>query len=156
MDEKVVIADATTALDQYNNILNSRVSARHFGDMRTFHVNDITHMDVNLSQIFSPNTSLIPFVDHNDAVRASVATNQQRQALPLLKNDAPLVGTGLESDIMKMSHAVIKAEGDGEVVYVDGGSVKVKYKEGTKEYKLTTFMRSNSKSCLNQLPTVSL
>ena len=67
-------------------------------------------MDVNLSQIFSPNTSLIPFVDHNDAVRASVATNQQRQALPLLKNDAPLVGTGLESDIMKMSHAVIKAE----------------------------------------------
>ena len=110
MDERVIIADATASLDEHNNILNSRVAARHFGEMRSFHINDVTHMDVNLAQIFSPNTSLIPFVDHNDAVRASVATNQQRQALPLLKNDAPLVGTGLESDIMKMSHAVIKAE----------------------------------------------
>lgn len=110
MDEKVVIADATTALDENNNILTTRVAARHFGDMRTFHINDITHMDVNLSQIFSPNTGLIPFVDHNDAVRASVASNQQRQALPLLKNDAPLVGTGIEGDLIKMSHATIKAE----------------------------------------------
>jgi len=61
--------------------------------MGTFHVNEITHIDVSLSQIFSPNTSLIPFVDHNDAVRASIATNQQRQALPLLKMETPLVGT---------------------------------------------------------------
>jgi len=59
--------------------------------MGIFHVNDITHIDVNPSQIFSPNTSLIPFVNHNDAVRAAVATNQQRQALPLLKSEAPLV-----------------------------------------------------------------
>jgi DNA-directed RNA polymerase subunit beta len=93
MDEKVIIADATTPIDENNNIISSRVAARHFSEMQTFHVNDITHMDVNLSQIFSPNTSLIPFVDHNDSVRASVATNQQRQAQPLLKNDAPLVGT---------------------------------------------------------------
>lgn len=110
MDEKFVIADATTSLDEYNNILNTRIAARRYGEMSTFHVNEITHMDVNLSQIFSPNTGLIPFVDHNDAVRASVASNQQRQALPLLKNDAPLVGTGIEGDIMKMSHATIKAE----------------------------------------------
>jgi DNA-directed RNA polymerase subunit beta len=61
--------------------------------MKMFHSSDITHIDVNPSQIFSPNTSLIPFVNHNDAVRAAVATNQQRQALPLLKNDEPLVGT---------------------------------------------------------------
>ena len=156
MDEKCVIADATTPLDEYNNILSTRVAARHFSEMETFHVNDITHMDVNLSQIFSPNTSLIPFVDHNDAVRASVATNQQRQALPLLKNDAPLVGTGLERDIVRMTHAVIKAEADGEVIYVDGGSVKVKYKDGTKEYQLTTFVRSNHKTCITQVPCVDL
>ena len=156
MDEKCVIADATTPLDEYNNILSTRVAARHFSEMETFHVNDITHMDVNLSQIFSPNTSLIPFVDHNDAVRASVATNQQRQALPLLKNDAPLVGTGLERDIVRMTHAVIKAEADGEVIYVDGGSVKVKYKDGTKEYQLTTFVRSNHKTCITQVPCVNL
>ena len=156
MDEKYVIADATTALDEYNNILNTRIAARKYGEMSTFHVNEITHMDVNLSQIFSPNTWLIPFVDHNDAVRASVASNQQRQALPLLKNDAPLVGTGIEGDIMKMSHATIKAEDEGEVIAVDGSHVKVKYKHGTKEYKLTTFQRSNSKSAINQVPCVDL
>jgi len=75
-----------------------------------FHVNDITHIDVNPTQIFSPNTSIIPFVNHNDAVRAAVATNQQRQALPLLKNDTPLVGTGLERDIIRRTHAVVKAD----------------------------------------------
>lgn len=156
MDEKVTIADATTAIDEHNNILTTRVAARHFGEMSTFHVNDITHMDVNLSQIFSPDTGLIPFVDHNDSVRASVASNQQRQALPLLKNDAPLVGTGIEGDVMKMFHATIKAEGEGEVIAVDGAHVKVKYKEGIKDYKLIVFTKSNSKSCLNQVPCVEL
>lgn len=156
MDEKYVIADATTALDEYNNILNTRIAARKYGEMSTFHVNEITHMDVNLSQIFSPNTGLIPFVDHNDAVRASVASNQQRQALPLLKNDAPLVGTGIEGDIMKMAHATIKAEGDGEVIAVDGAHVKVKYKEGIKDYKLVVFEKSNSKAAINQVPCVDL
>src|SRR5574344_438654 len=99
-DEKCCIADATTPIDAYNNITDVRVAARQFTDMGMFHVGDITHIDVNPSQIFSPNTSLIPFVDHNDAVRASIATNQQRQALPLLKNDAPLVGTGLEKSVV--------------------------------------------------------
>jgi DNA-directed RNA polymerase subunit beta len=89
-------------------------------------------------------------------VRASVATNQQRQAQPLLKNDAPLVGTWLEGDIVKMTHAVVKAEWDGEVIYVDGGSVKVKYKEWIKEYKLQTFVRSNSKTCITQVPVAQL
>jgi DNA-directed RNA polymerase subunit beta len=93
LDERFFIADATTPIDEHNNIVEPRVAARHFNEMGMFHVNDITHIDVNPSQIFSPNTSLIPFVNHNDAVRAAVATNQQRQALPLLKNDAPLVGT---------------------------------------------------------------
>jgi DNA-directed RNA polymerase subunit beta len=61
--------------------------------MSTFHINEVTHMDVNLSQIFSPNVAVIPFVDHNYAVRASISTSQQRQAVPLLRNEAPLVGT---------------------------------------------------------------
>ena len=155
-DEKCCIADATTPLDAYNNITEVRVAARQFNEMGMFHVGDITHIDVNPSQIFSPNTSLIPFVDHNDAVRASVATNQQRQALPLLKNDAPLVGTGLERDIVQMTHAVLKAELDGEIIYVDGKRIKVKYKTGIKEYVLAVFERSNSKSCITQLPRVSL
>ncbi|MFZ2718344.1 MAG: hypothetical protein WAZ12_00965, partial [Candidatus Absconditicoccaceae bacterium] len=155
-DEKYYVADATTPIDEYNNIIGQRIAARHFNEMETFHVNDITHMDVNPAQIFSPNTSLIPFVDHNDAVRASIATNQQRQALPLLKMEVPLVGTGLEKDIVQMTHAVIKAEEEGEVIYVDGRRIKVKYKSGTKEYVLTNFSRSNHKTCVNQVPCVTL
>jgi DNA-directed RNA polymerase subunit beta len=92
-DERYFIADATVPIDSFNNITETRVAARHFNEMGMFHVNDITHIDVNPSQIFSPNTSVIPFVNHNDAVRAAIATNQQRQALPLLKNDTPYVGT---------------------------------------------------------------
>lgn len=156
LDEKYCIADATTLIDSYNNISEPRVAARQFNEMWIFHVNDITHIDVNPSQIFSPNTSLIPFVNHNDAVRAAVATNQQRQALPLLKSEAPLVGTGLEKDIIQMTHAVIKAEGDGEVIYVDWKRIKVKYKSWIKEYNLQIFVRSNQKSCINQYPRVVL
>lgn len=156
LDERYFIADATTPTDAYRNITESRVAARHFNEMGMFHVNDVTHIDVNPSQIFSPNTSVIPFVNHNDAVRAAIATNQQRQALPLLKNDTPYVGTGLESDIIQMTHAVTKAEDAGEVVYVDGKRIKIRYQKGTKEYMLGVFMRSNQKTCMNQLPRVSL
>lgn len=155
-DEKTVIADATSPIDEFNNIRAKRVAARHYTEMETFHINDVTHMDVNLSQIFSPNVSIIPFVDHNDAVRASIATSQQRQALPLLKNDAPYVGTGQEREIVKMTNAVIMAEDDGEVIYVDGKRVKVHYKAGSKEYELITFLKSNHKTAITQVPRVSL
>ena len=90
LDEKFYIADATTPIDEHRNIIPKRVAGRHFVSMEMLHVNDVTHIDVNPSQIFSPNTSLIPFVNHNDNVRAAVATNQQRQALPLLKSERPL------------------------------------------------------------------
>ena len=156
LDEKYIIADATTPLDEFNNMVEPRIAARHFNEMGMFHIGDITHIDVNPSQIFSPNTSVIPFVNHNDAVRAAVATNQQRQALPLIKQEAPLVGTGLETDIIQMTHAVIKAEADGEVIYVDGKRIKVKYKAGVKEYILQVFVRSNQKTCINQVPRVKL
>jgi len=156
MDEKCYIADATTQFDDYNNIIHKRVAGRHFTEMEMFHVNDVTHIDVNPSQIFSPNTSLIPFVDHNDSVRASVATNQQRQALPLLKNDAPLVWTGLEKEVIQNTHAIISADAKWEVVYVDWKRIKVKYSKWIKEYELINFMRSNHKTCINQVARVSL
>jgi DNA-directed RNA polymerase subunit beta len=156
MDEHSVIADATSPIDEFNNIRAKRVAARHYTEMETFHINDVTHMDVNLSQIFSPNVSVIPFVDHNDAVRASIATSQQRQALPLLKNTSPLVGTGQEREIVRMTNAVVLAEEDGEVIYVDGKRVKVKYKAGTKEYVLITFLKSNHKTAIVQVPCVHL
>ncbi|UFX82529.1 DNA-directed RNA polymerase subunit beta [Candidatus Absconditicoccus praedator] len=156
-DEKYIIADVATPLDDKKNILNKRVAARHFTDMEVFHVNDITHMDVNPSQVLSANTSLIPFVEYDDAVRAAMGTNMQRQALPLIKPEAPLVGTGLEGDIAEMTYAVIKAEGDGEVIYVDGKRIKVQYESGElKEYNLENFKKSNQKSVIHQHARVSL
>ncbi len=157
MDEKYIIADITVPVDEYGNILQKRVPARYFMDMEVFHVNDITHVDVNPSQIFSANTSIIPFVDHDDAVRAAMGTNMQRQAVPLIKPEAPLVWTGLEWDIADGSYAVIKAEDEWEVIYVDGSRIKVKYKKlWTKEYNLITFRRSNQKTVINQSAKVSL
>ena len=157
MDEKVIIADATTPIDENGNILTKRVAWRHYMEMEMFHVNDITHMDVNPSQIFSANTSLIPFVDHDDAVRAAMGTNMQRQAVPLIKPEAPLVWTGLEWDVAEMTYAVIKAEDEWEVIYVDWSRVKVKYKNlWVKEYPLITFRRSNQKTVIHQRPKVSL
>ena len=156
MDEKTVIADATSPVDERWNIKSNRVAARHFTEMATFHINEVTHMDVNLSQIFSPNVAVIPFVDHNDAVRASISTSQQRQAVPLLKNEAPLVWTWKEKSIMAMTNAVVIAEWDWEVLYVDWKRIKVKYKEWTKEYELITFLKSNNKTAIVQCPCVHL
>lgn len=157
MDEKVVVAGVNTPLDDFNNILEKRIPARHFDQMELFHVREITHMDVNPSQIFSANTSLIPFVNHNDAVRAMIATNQHRQGIPLMKSDSPLVGTGLEDDIVDNTHQTINAEDEWEVIYVDGKRVRVKYKKsGTKEYEMVTFKKSNQRTIMNQTPKVTL
>ncbi len=156
-DEKYIIADISIPLDDHKNILQKRVPGRHFMTMEMFYVNDITHVDVNPSQIFSPNTSIIPFVDHDDAVRASMGTNMQRQATPLVKAEAPLVWTWLEADIAKMSYAVVLAEWDGEVIFVDGKRVKVKYKWwDIKEYDAVIFKRSNQKTVIHQTPKVSV
>lgn len=156
-DEKYIIADITMPLDHNKNILQKRVPARHFMTMEVFYVNDITHVDVNPSQIFSANTSLIPFVDHDDAVRAAMGTNMQRQAVPLVKPQAPLVWTWLEEEIADMTYAVVKAEDEWEVIYVDWWRIKIKYKKlWTKEYPLITFKKSNQKSVIHQWAKVSL
>lgn len=156
-DERYTIADMSIPLDEHKNIMQKRVSARRYMDMEIFYVNDVTHVDVNPSQVFSANTCLIPFVDHNDAVRASMGTNMQRQATPLIKPEAPLVGTGLEGDIAQMTYALVTAEDDGEVIYVDGNRVKVNYKKsGLKEHDVINFKRSNQKTILHQYPRVSV
>lgn len=156
-DEKYIIADITIPLDDHKNILVKRVPWRHFMNMEVFYVNDITHVDVNPSQIFSANTSIIPFVDHDDAVRAAMGTNMQRQAVPLVRSQAPFVWTWLEAEVAEMTYALIKAEDDWEIIYVDGKRVKVKYKKlWVKEYNLITFKRSNQKSVIHQSPKVSL
>ncbi len=156
-DEKYIIADGSLPMDEKMNILQKRVPARHYKDFGIYHVNDISYVDVAPSQIFSVNTSLIPFVDHDDAVRASMGTNMQRQAVPLVKPEASLVGTGLESDIVRVTNAVKLAEDDGEVIYVDGRRIKVKYKKlWTKEYELQNYKRLNQKTVAHERPRVEV
>lgn len=182
-DHLYTIAESTVIQDKYGNIwygydhelIMKRVPARHFTEISYFHVNQLTHIDINPSQLFSPSTAAIPFVDHDNSDRANMGTNQQRQAVPLIKPEAPLVGTWLESDIIAHTSAVIQAEGSGEIIYVGGEksqdtdsytntrySIKIKYddkkfgKNGIKEYNLTTFTKSNQKSLLHYKPTGTL
>ena len=156
-DERYIIADISIPIDDHWNIQIKRVPGRHFMTMELFYVNDVTHVDVNPSQIFSPNTCIIPFVDHDDAVRASMGTNMQRQAVPLIKPEAPFVGTGLEWDIAEMSYACIKSEWTWEVIYLDGKKVKIKYQKlWIKEYDVISFKRSNQKTVIHQRVKVSL
>lgn len=156
-DEKYVIADITIPLDNNKNILAKRIPGRHHYDIKIYHVNDITHVDVDPSCIFSANTSSIPFVDHNDPVRALMGTNMQRQAVPLIRPEAPYVWTWIEWDIAERTYAVKKAEDDGKVIQVDGKKIKIKYKKlWIKEYELLTFQKSNQKTIIHQVPKVSL
>jgi len=171
-DYKYTIVDGSVALDEYGTIMAKRVPARQYMEVGYFHASTITHIDVNPSQVFSPSTALIPFVDHDDSARANMGTNQQRQAVPLMKPEAPLVGTWLEADIVDMTSQVIKATAAGEVIYVWGKKpnewteatsydslnyvIKVKYGKEIKEYNLPKFSKSNQKTIIHMRPKVSL
>jgi DNA-directed RNA polymerase subunit beta len=171
-DHKYTIVDGSVPLDEHMNIMSKRVPARQYMEVGYFHYSNITHIDVNPSQVFSPSTALIPFVDHDDSARANMGTNQQRQAVPLLRPEAPLVGTWLESDIVDMTAQVIRASSDGEVIYVGGKRptksaegtsyegmnyvIKVKYGKEIKEYNLPSFGKSNQKTIIHMRPKVSL
>ena len=122
-------------------------------------------MDVATNQITSLAAALIPFIEHDDANRALMGSNMQRQGVPLLRPDSPIVGTGLERRAAKDSRAIITAEGNGEVVYVSGTEIRVRYNRGKQEevcyfdggvksYTLTKFERSNQDTTVNQRPVV--
>ena len=122
-------------------------------------------MDVAPNQIASIAASLIPFLEHDDANRALMGSNMMRQAVPLLRTDSPIVGTGLEPHVARDSRTMINAEGDGKVTYVDANTIKVKYKRSEKEklvsfdndekeYNLTKFQKTNQRTCINIQPIV--
>src|SRR5690606_14092810 len=116
---------------------------------------DVTHVDVSPKQILSISTALIPFLEHDDNTRASMGTNMQRQAVPLIKPHAPLVGTGVEGLAARASGHALLAEEDGEVVSADSNEISVVYKSGRKEtYTLTAFARSNQGTCFHMRPCV--
>lgn len=155
VEENYVIAQASAPLDEHNMFVNPRVWARFKGDSMEIETKRITHMDVSPKQFVSIVTGLIPFLEHDDANRALMGSNMQRQAVPLLKSDAPLVGTGLEARAARDSGAVVIAEEEGVVEYVDGFQIIIAPKRNPLEkkiYQLKKFMRSNAGTCINQEP----
>ncbi|HUF54156.1 MAG TPA: DNA-directed RNA polymerase subunit beta [Dehalococcoidia bacterium] len=147
-EEAFVVAQANARLDEKGHFLQDRVEART-DTFTTAPPAQIDYMDLSPKQIVSVAASLIPFLEHDDANRALMGANMQRQAVPLVRPEIPLVGTGMEKQTAVDSGQVITAEEDGEVVSVTGEAISVKYGKETKTYNLNKFIRSNQGTCIN-------
>jgi len=155
-EEKHITTAATTPIDEKGYFLGERAEVRQHGNPKLEVVEKIDYMDVSPQQIISITTSLIPFIEHDDAVRALMGTNMQRQAVPCVKPQAPLIGTGVEAKAAQDSGQVILSEQDGEVSLVQGNRIEVKDNDGKIHvYNLGKFVRSNASTCMNQKPIVS-
>lgn len=157
-EERCVIAQASVVLDEYGMFTESTCWARYRGEYMEIDASTCTHMDVSPKQLVSIVTGLIPFLEHDDANRALMGSNMQRQGVPLLRPDAPIVGTGLEGRSARDSGAVVIAQEDGVVDYVDGFKIVISPKDNRldkKTYQLKKFMRSNAGTCINQQPLCS-
>jgi len=150
-EEKVITAAATVKTDSRGYFTQESVPARVFGKPGVAHVSQMDFVDVASSQIVSIATACIPFLEHDDATRALMGTNMQRQAVPCICPDAPLVGTGVEGEAARYTGHMITAGADGEIVEVDGGHIVLQTKKGDKlTYNLNKFTRANSSTCINQ------
>ena len=156
IERQLTIAEANSPTDTYGNFTETRLSARRSGEAQAVYIREVTHIDVSPKQIMSETTSLIPFLEHDDATRAEMGTNMIRQAVPLVRPQAPMVGTGTEKAIGEGSGYVICAEEDGRVIGVDAKHISVVYDSGKKQiYPLKTFERSNHDMLVHQYPRVS-
>jgi DNA-directed RNA polymerase subunit beta len=156
-EQKFYIAEANVALNDDFTIRDERVVARFQGETIEIEREKCDYMDVSPKQIVSISTACIPFLEHDDANRALMGANMQRQAIPLLRPEAPYVGTGIEFKTAHDSGTCILAEHDGIVESVDGFKVKIRRNTGElDEYVLQKFMRSNQGTCINQTPIVAL
>ncbi len=126
-ERDLVIAEANTATDEFGNFTETRLSARRASEATVVYVREVTHIDISPKQLMSETTTLIPFLEHDDATRAEMGTNMMRQAVPLVRAEAPVVGTGMERVIGEGSGYVVKAEDDGEVIGVDAKHISVLY-----------------------------
>ncbi len=164
-EENKLIAQSTVAVDSKGKITDDRVIARDQADFPVVTPDQINYTDVAPNQIASISASLIPFLEHDDANRALMGSNMMRQAVPLLRPESPIVGTGLERQVASDSRVLINAEGDGVVEYVDANTITIKYdltdeerlvrfEEDTKSYNLIKFRKTNQGSCINLKPIV--
>ncbi len=155
-EEKGVTTAATTPFDDKGYFKVPHTEIRYHGEPTIGTVDRIDYMDVAPKQIISITTSLIPFIEHDDAVRALMGTNMQRQSVPCIKPQAPIIGTGVEAKSAQDSGQVILAQEDGEVVLAQGDRIEVKNEEGkVKVYNLGKFVRSNASTCMNQKVVIS-
>lgn len=155
-EEKSITCSATTPVDENGYFIEKQAGVRKHGEPSIEDVSAIDYMDVASRQIVSVATSLIPFLEHDDTVRALMGTNMQRQAVPCVKPQSPIVGTGVEHRAAKDSGHLITSPVDGTVEYVDGARIVVKGKKGDEhEYELKKFLRSNASTCITQNPAVS-
>lgn len=159
------IAQANAPLEDAGTFINDKVKARFEGDFPVVGPTELKYMDVAPNQIVSVAASMIPFLEHDDANRALMGSNMQRQAVPLLRPQAPIVGTGLEKRVALDSRTLVVAEGDGEITYVDADRVTVKYDQDSDQelisfdndmvtYEFIKFRRTNQDTCINLRPIV--
>ena len=159
------IAQANTALDEKGNFVEDKIASRETGDFPILEKNEVEFMDVAPNQIVGLSASLIPFLEHDDANRALMGSNMQRQAVPLIRADVPIVGTGLEGKAARDARIQIHADGNGVVEFVDANEIHVRYDREKEEklvsfeddlriYKLTKFIKTNQETCINLNPAV--
>ena len=149
-----IISQSTVETDENNKIIADLVNARSHGENILARPEQVDYIDVSPQQVVSVTTSCIPFLEHDDATRALMGANMQRQAMPLIKTEAPYVGTGVEFIAAKDSGVEVIAKNDGIVEYVDAKKVVVKTKEGKDNYSLANFELANSSICSHQRPIV--
>ena len=166
-EDQSFIAQANVSLKDNGSFVDKTIKARYEGDFPLTKDKDLKYMDVAPNQIVSVAASLIPFLEHDDANRALMGSNMMRQAVPLMKPESPIVGTGMEYRVAKDSRSTIVAEGKGTVSYVDSTKIEIKYDldkseklvsfdENSKSYDLIKFRRTNQDTCINLTPTVKV
>src|SRR6187549_2161780 len=159
------IAQANSPLDEKGNFVEEKVVSRETGDFPILDKTDVEFMDVAPNQIVGLSASLIPFLEHDDANRALMGSNMQRQAVPLIRPDVPVVGTGLEGKAARDARIQIHSEGNGIVEFVDANEIHVRYdrdeaeklvsfEEDLRVYRLTKFIKTNQETCINLKPAV--
>ncbi|MGQ9599054.1 MAG: DNA-directed RNA polymerase subunit beta [Anaerolineae bacterium] len=153
-EDQYTIAQANAELDEQGQFVHDRVSVRRMQEFMEEPVGKVDYMDVSPKQIVGVTAALIPFLEHDDANRALMGSNMQRQAVPLIKPDAPLVGTGIEAQVAIDSGQIVLAEEAGEVISVTGDAIVVQGENGQRVYKLRRFRRTNQSTCLDQKPIV--
>jgi DNA-directed RNA polymerase subunit beta len=154
-EEEFIIAQANSVLDEKGKFKEERVEARHAEEILEVSIDKVDYMDVSPKQVFSVATSLIPFLENDDANRALMGANMQRQAVPVIKTTAPIVGTGLEYKAAKDSGAVVISKKSGVVKNASASRIIINADDGTTQtYPLLKFVRSNQGTCYNQRPIV--